>query len=121
MNVLVPVGSLVTGARIVLDALEVHHLRVRRAGAGEAIRLLDGAGGVGEGTLELGRKDAVVTVGTVHREAPPKDENEIKPIAGDVRWAGLEMQYFAMLAIPAQPRLHFHAHAGIERAQCLGQ
>ena len=50
MNVLVPVGSLVTGARIVLDALEVHHLRVRRAGAGEAIRLLDGAGGVGEGT-----------------------------------------------------------------------
>ena len=71
MNVLVPVGSLVTGARIVLDALEVHHLRVRRAGAGEAIRLLDGAGGVGEGTLELGRKDAVVTVGTVHREEPP--------------------------------------------------
>ncbi len=41
--------------------------------------------------------------GKVHREAPPKDENEIKPIAGDVRWAGLEMQYFAMLAIPAQP------------------
>ena len=68
VNVLVPVGSLVTGARIVLDALEVHHLRVRRAGAGEAIRLLDGAGGVGEGTLELGRKDAVVTVGAVHRE-----------------------------------------------------
>ena len=45
MNVLVPVGSLVTGTRIVLDALEVHHLRVRRAGAGEAIRLLDGATG----------------------------------------------------------------------------
>ena len=71
MNVLVPVGSLVTGARIVLDALEVHHLRVRRAGAGEAIRLLDGAGGVGEGTLELGRKDAVVTVGAVRHEDPP--------------------------------------------------
>lgn len=71
VNVLVPVGSLVTGARIVLDALEVHHLRVRRAGAGEAIRLLDGAGGVGEGTLELGRKDAVVTVGAVRREDPP--------------------------------------------------
>ncbi|HOX20524.1 MAG TPA: RsmE family RNA methyltransferase [Gemmatimonadales bacterium] len=71
VNVLVPVGSLVTGARIVLDALEVHHLRVRRAGAGEAIRLLDGAGGVGEGTLELGRKDAVVTVGAVRHEDPP--------------------------------------------------
>jgi 16S rRNA (uracil1498-N3)-methyltransferase len=71
VNVLVPAGSLLPGARIVLDALEVHHLRVRRAGAGESIRLLDGAGGVGEGTLELGRKDAVVTVGQVHREDAP--------------------------------------------------
>lgn len=71
MNVLVPVGSLVSGARLVLDALEVQHLRVRRAGPGEAIRLLDGVGGVGEGSLELGRKDAVVTVGEVHREAAP--------------------------------------------------
>lgn len=71
VNVLVPLGSLVTGARITLDALEVRHLRVRRAGAGESVRLLDGAGGVGEATLELGRKDAVVTVGLVHREAAP--------------------------------------------------
>lgn len=71
MNVLVPAGSLVTGARIVLDALEVHHLRVRRAGAGEAIRLLDGAGGIADGTLTLGKKEVVVTVGGVHREAAP--------------------------------------------------
>lgn len=71
VNVLVPVGSLVPGARISLDALEVHHLRVRRAGAGEAVRLLDGAGGVGAGVLELGKKGAVVTVGEVHREAAP--------------------------------------------------
>lgn len=71
VNVLVPAGSLVPGARLVLDALEVHHLRVRRAGAGASIRLLDGAGGVGEGTLALGRKDAVVTVGEVHREVAP--------------------------------------------------
>jgi 16S rRNA (uracil1498-N3)-methyltransferase len=71
MNVLVPAGSLVAGARLVLDALEVHHLRVRRAGAGEAVRLLDGAGGVGEGSLELGRTDAVVTVDRVHQERAP--------------------------------------------------
>lgn len=71
VNVLVPVGSLVPGARINLDALEVHHLRVRRAAAGEAVRLLDGAGGVGAGTLELGKKGAVVTVGEVHTEAAP--------------------------------------------------
>lgn len=71
LNVLVPPGSLVPGARIILDALEVHHLRVRRAAAGESVRLLDGAGGVGEGILELGRKDAVVTVGAVHWESAP--------------------------------------------------
>jgi 16S rRNA (uracil1498-N3)-methyltransferase len=71
VNVLVPVGALVPGARIVLESLEVHHLRVRRAGNGESIRLLDGVGGVGEGTLELGRKDAVTTVGEVHRENAP--------------------------------------------------
>jgi YidC/Oxa1 family membrane protein insertase len=38
--------------------------------------------------------------GKVRREGPPKNENDIKKIAGDIRWAGLEMQYFAMLAIP---------------------
>jgi 16S rRNA (uracil1498-N3)-methyltransferase len=71
VNVLVPAGSLVAGARITLDALEVHHLRVRRAGAGEQVRLLDGAGGVAEATLELGKKDAVVTVGQVSQEVAP--------------------------------------------------
>jgi len=71
MNVLVPAGSLVSGARLPLDALETHHLRVRRAGAGETVRLLDGAGAVAEGMLDLGRRDAAVTVGTVRMEAPP--------------------------------------------------
>lgn len=71
MNVLVPEGALLPGARVVLDALEVHHLRVRRAGTGEAIRLLDGAGGVAEGTLELGRKEAVALVGRISREPEP--------------------------------------------------
>jgi len=41
--------------------------------------------------------------GKIRRETAPKDENEIKPIAGDVRWAGLDMQYFAAIAIPARP------------------
>jgi 16S rRNA (uracil1498-N3)-methyltransferase len=71
VNVLVPVGSLQAGAKIRLDALEIHHLRVRRAAAGEAVRLLDGIGGVGGGTLALGRKDAVVTVEDVRREEAP--------------------------------------------------
>ncbi len=67
VNVLVPAGSLVSGARIALDPVEAHHLRVRRAGAGDAVRLLDGVGGVAEGIIELGRKDAAVTVGAVTR------------------------------------------------------
>lgn len=71
MNVLVPEGALVAGTRVALDALEVHHLRVRRAGSGAAVRLLDGVGGVGEGTVEFGRKDAAVSIRAVRREPPP--------------------------------------------------
>ncbi len=45
--------------------------------------------------------------GKVQRDAGPKDENVIRPVAGDVRWAGLDMQYFAEIAIPAQPMTVF--------------
>jgi YidC/Oxa1 family membrane protein insertase len=38
--------------------------------------------------------------GKAQREAPPKDEREVKKIEGDVHWVGLGMQYFAMIAIP---------------------
>jgi YidC/Oxa1 family membrane protein insertase len=41
--------------------------------------------------------------GKVRREVGPKDENEVKPIAGDVRWAGLDMQYFTAIAVPSRP------------------
>lgn len=71
MNVLVPEGSLVPGRRVALDALELHHLRVRRAASGSAVRLLDGHGGVGEGTVEIGKKDATAVVGAVRQVPPP--------------------------------------------------
>ncbi len=45
--------------------------------------------------------------GKVKRESPPKSEQEIKKIGPDVRWAGLDMQYFAMIAIPSQPFQYF--------------
>jgi YidC/Oxa1 family membrane protein insertase len=41
--------------------------------------------------------------GKVKREGPPKDEKEIKRMGPDVRWVGLDMQYFAMIVIPSQP------------------
>jgi len=72
VNVLVPEGSLVAGARIVLDEGEAHHLRVRRVTAGETVRLLDGVGGLAEGTIEAGKKEIAVLAGAVRREdAPP--------------------------------------------------
>ncbi|HJS47399.1 MAG TPA: RNA methyltransferase PUA domain-containing protein, partial [Gemmatimonadales bacterium] len=49
--VLVPPGTLVPGAVVELPEEEGHHLRVRRAAAGEVVQLLDGAGRVGEGTI----------------------------------------------------------------------
>ena len=41
--------------------------------------------------------------GKVRRESPPKDPQEPKRLEGDVRWAGLDMQYFSMIAIPKYP------------------
>jgi YidC/Oxa1 family membrane protein insertase len=45
--------------------------------------------------------------GKVKREGPPKDEKELKKIGTDVRWAGLDMQYFAMIGIPSEPLPYF--------------
>ncbi len=45
--------------------------------------------------------------GKARRESPPKDEKEVKKIESDVRWVGLDMQYFSMIAIPAQPLPYF--------------
>jgi YidC/Oxa1 family membrane protein insertase len=45
--------------------------------------------------------------GKVHRDSPPKEEQEIRKLEGDVRWAGLDMQYFSIIAIPKQPLAWF--------------
>ncbi len=41
--------------------------------------------------------------GKVSRQSAPKDENEVKRIGSDIRWVGLDMQYFAIIAVPRQP------------------
>lgn len=41
--------------------------------------------------------------GKVRRESLPKEENKIQKMEGDVRWVGLDMRYFGIIAIPAQP------------------
>jgi len=45
--------------------------------------------------------------GKVRREGPPDDEKEIKKVEGSIRWVGLDMQYFTMIAIPEAPLPHF--------------
>jgi YidC/Oxa1 family membrane protein insertase len=45
--------------------------------------------------------------GKVRREGPPDDEKEIKKVEGSIRWVGLDMQYFAMIAIPEAPLQYF--------------
>lgn len=69
--VLVPPGTLEPGAVLQIAEAEAHHLRVRRAAAGELVRLLDGAGGVGEGTLVGAGGGWRVAVTAARREAPP--------------------------------------------------
>jgi YidC/Oxa1 family membrane protein insertase len=45
--------------------------------------------------------------GDVQRKTPPKNEQEIQKIEGDVRWVGLNIQYFAMIVIPDRPLPYF--------------
>jgi YidC/Oxa1 family membrane protein insertase len=42
----------------------------------------------------------------VKRESAPKDESE-RRIGQEIRWVGLDMQYFSMIAIPSQPVPYF--------------
>jgi YidC/Oxa1 family membrane protein insertase len=45
--------------------------------------------------------------GKVKREAPPKDENQVRKVTGGLRWVGLDMHYFTVIAIPPVPYAEF--------------
>ncbi len=45
--------------------------------------------------------------GKVKRESPPKEENQTRRIDGSIRWVGLDMHYFAVIAIPRLPLSEF--------------
>lgn len=68
---LVAPGGLLAGTTLVLDEEERHHLKVRRAAAGEPVRLLDGEGGRGEGRLVQGPNGFAVEVQEVRRLPNP--------------------------------------------------
>ena len=66
-------GGLIAGTTIALDDEERHHLRVRRAAAGERVRVLDGAGAVAEGAPDAGQERLRGLGGSARRRscAPP--------------------------------------------------
>lgn len=67
---LVEPGSLEPGLELVLPEAEAHHLKVRRASAGDLVRLQDGAGAVASGTLASVGREARVVVEQVQMHAP---------------------------------------------------
>src|SRR5688500_11160636 len=62
-RVYVESADLTPGARVRLDPAELHHLRVKRLGAGDRVRLFDGRGGelVAE-IVSIERGDAVLKI-----------------------------------------------------------
>ena len=70
-SVLAAPGTLITGAIVTLDEEERHHLRVRRAAAGERVRTLDGMGSVAEGVLLKSGGDLAVRVERVDMVPEP--------------------------------------------------
>ena len=58
-------GALVVGATVALNDEETHHLRVRRAEAGQEAKLFDGAGVTARGVLARAGKGWQVDVGVV--------------------------------------------------------
>jgi len=80
--VLAPAGALVPDGLVALDPEEAHHLRVRRAKAGEVVRVLDGAGKLADGRLVQGPEGFAVAVGAV-REIPPPPRFTLIVGAGD--------------------------------------
>ena len=70
-SLLVEPGQLEAGRVLAVDDADAHHLRVRRTGAGERVRALDGAGTVGLGTLAGSNGRWEVRIDSVSRVARP--------------------------------------------------
>ena len=65
ITLLVEAGVLAPERQVQLNEAERHHLKVRRARAGEKVRLLDGRGGTGEGTLVGNPSEGLVQISAI--------------------------------------------------------
>lgn len=67
---------------VVLDDETAHHLRVRRLEAGDQIRVTDGCGTTGSGTLaSLGKRGATVELEVLHHDPAPPPVRLLVPVA----------------------------------------
>ena len=73
---------LAAGASVTLGEEAAHHMRVRRIEPGVRLRLVDGAGHVGDGTLvRLAKSAAVVDLDRVEAHEPPPPVHLLVPVA----------------------------------------
>ena len=74
-------GEICAG-EIALDDDAAHHIRVRRASVGDRVRLLDGRGAVGEGSLSsLGKTAATISLDRVSNLPMPTPLTALVPVA----------------------------------------
>jgi 16S rRNA (uracil1498-N3)-methyltransferase len=75
--------SIVAGSRLALSETVAHHARVRRLEVGDGVRLTDGAGRVGVGTIAaIGREGLIVDL-TGASTSPPPPAIHLRPPVAD--------------------------------------
>ena len=70
-TVLAAPGTLQDNSTVSLEEEERYHLRVRRAEAGQPVRVLDGEGAIADGKLVRKGKDFAAVIGVVQRRPKP--------------------------------------------------
>lgn len=75
-------GPYTAGGQVTLGEAAAHHMRVRRVGIGERVALVDGVGGIAEGTLlNLAKRLATVEVDVTRTSLALPDVHMVVPIA----------------------------------------
>lgn len=98
--VLVAAGNLRAGVRVRLDAEEIHHIAVRRAGFEAQVTVLDGAGWRGAGRLVPDGRGLAVEVDRAHQEPRPVSLT-LAVGAGDRDRFGILIEQAAQLGVTA--------------------
>ena len=106
-------AALEPGARVELDESAAQHAKVRRITEGESIRVTNGRGSVGLGTLErLTRHSAVVSLDTVNAVPAPPRLRLFVPVADRERMLWLAEKSAELAVSEWQPVL-FHRSASV--------